>query len=1103
MIIKTYSKIVEAKEERIYLALKAKKESSDEECSNYESEDEEYAMAVRDFKRRGGFVRQPQNDKKMFQRRRDDKNGKSDRKCFRCGDLNHLIGECPKPLKDKNQRAFVGGSWSDSGEEDNEKAKDKTCIHGGNVISGSNLRDNIIGKGQICDNKCRLTFFEHDSEITKDGKVIGGGIRKKGLYVMKLGNKAKDKICLATIDENSTLWHRRLGHANMRLIKSLASKNIGTIKFRNDHVAKIMGYGDYKIGNVTILRVYFVEGLGHNLFSMGQFCDSDLEVAFRQHTCFIRNLYGVDFFIGSRGNNLYTLSLKDMMMSSPICLLSKASKTKSWLWHFRLSHLNFACAMGKCKKKSHKPISEDNNQEKLYLLHMDLCGPMCVESVNGKNVDPQAPKVIAPNAAVIPPVQAESTCLPSSTTVDQDAPSLMDPTLFIHRNDNDLLLVQIYVDDIIFAASTPELCDLFANLMCSKFKMSMKGKISFFLGLQISQSPRGIFINQSKYALESLKKYGFEYYDPVDTLMVEKSKLDEDKEGKSVDLSHYRGMIGTLLYLTASRPNLQFAICMCARYQDRPTEKHHLQMWIMLVSKIHAAVHLTMALDSTNFMDVHHSRSKHIDIRYHFIMEQVENGVIELYFVNTEYQLADLFTKAPGRVYDVLRLTPLFKAFLVTANVPEIYMQELWATATVYHHSIRFKMDNKKHIVNLESFRAMLHICPRLPHQPFVKPPFEEEILAFLRFLGHNGAIKRLIDEDFVYQVEHKDIKNSNEMYYPRFTKVIIHHFMSNDLSIPRRNKVNWHYVRDDHMFTMIKLVSRHQNTQQFDALMPIELTNEYIRNSNANKEYYGVATGATPHKPKASDDDEGDDGDDGEEGNNDYDDAQDDDDQEDEGNDEDDQKEGSDDEDEESFDPISKTPENTYDEGNGEENLGTNVGREEGQDEEKEEDELYKDDNINLGRGMESILETTSQMDVQTPTSVLLKTIDENMQKIIKEQVKEQVKTSYAVAADLSEMELKKILNEKMEGNKSIQRSNKQRNLYKALIKAYESDKIILDTYEDTFRLKRHRDDDAHKDKEPSARSDWGSKRRREGKEPELASAPKEKAIRSTGKST
>nr|GEU96693.1 zf-CCHC domain-containing protein/UBN2 domain-containing protein [Tanacetum cinerariifolium] len=114
MIIKKDSKIVKAKVERKYISLKAKKESSDEECLTFGSEDEEYDMAVRDFKkffkRRGRFVRQPQNYKKTFQRSRDDKNGKSDRKCFRCGDPNHLIGECPKPPKDKNQRAFVRGS---------------------------------------------------------------------------------------------------------------------------------------------------------------------------------------------------------------------------------------------------------------------------------------------------------------------------------------------------------------------------------------------------------------------------------------------------------------------------------------------------------------------------------------------------------------------------------------------------------------------------------------------------------------------------------------------------------------------------------------------------------------------------------------------------------------------------------------------------------------------------------------------------------------------------------------------------------------------------------------------------------------------------------
>nr|GEZ02879.1 zf-CCHC domain-containing protein/UBN2 domain-containing protein [Tanacetum cinerariifolium] len=132
MNIKKDSKIVKAKVERKLLTLKAKKESSDEECSTSSSEDEEYAMAVRDFKkffkRIGSFIRQPWNDKKTFQRIRDEKKGKSDRKCFRCGDPNHLIGECQKPPKNKNQRAFVRGSWSNNGEEDDEKVKNETCL---------------------------------------------------------------------------------------------------------------------------------------------------------------------------------------------------------------------------------------------------------------------------------------------------------------------------------------------------------------------------------------------------------------------------------------------------------------------------------------------------------------------------------------------------------------------------------------------------------------------------------------------------------------------------------------------------------------------------------------------------------------------------------------------------------------------------------------------------------------------------------------------------------------------------------------------------------------------------------------------------------------
>ncbi|GKA36453.1 retrovirus-related pol polyprotein from transposon TNT 1-94 [Tanacetum coccineum] len=194
-------------------------------------------------------------------------------------------------------------------------------------------------------------------------------------------------------------------------LRNFMKKFIRIVRFGNDHFGAIMGYGDYVIGDSVISRVYYVEGLGHNLFSIGQLCDSDLEVTFRKHSCFIRDLDGVNLIKGTRGSNLYTISIEDMMWSSPICLLSKASKNKSWLWHRRLNHLNFgtindlarkdlvrgllrlkfekdhpwsACQLGKSTKYVHKPKTVNTILEVLHTLHMDLCGPIRVQSINGR-----------------------------------------------------------------------------------------------------------------------------------------------------------------------------------------------------------------------------------------------------------------------------------------------------------------------------------------------------------------------------------------------------------------------------------------------------------------------------------------------------------------------------------------------------------------------------------------------------------------------------------------------------------------------------------------------------------------------------------------------
>ncbi|GJT44937.1 hypothetical protein Tco_0953652 [Tanacetum coccineum] len=676
-------------------------------------------------------------------------------------------------------------------------------------------------------------------------------------------------------------------------------------------------------------------------------------------------------------------------------------------------------------------------------------------------------------------------------------------------------------------------------------------------------------------------------------------------------------------------------------------------------------------------------------------------------------------------VLDALKLTLFYKAFEITTDVPEIYMQEFWVTISKHYSSLCFKLNGKRHTVNIDNFRDMLKIFPKL--------------------LGmyHNKVVDYvyLLWEDLVYQVEKKNSKKNNDMYYPRFTKVIIDYFMAKDQAIPKRNKMFWHYARDDFMFTTIRVISKHQDTQVYGVILPQHLTNQAMLESKAYMTYRAYTTGEKTPKPKytkkkadsesspkikpiqaskekriktsdkgdkpakkkqsatkskgltvlskvdlteaeqmkialerskiqthsshasGSGADEGtagmhDDNDDNDDNDNNDDDDDDADNQDDEGqndvneqtdldndgddfvhpkfstHDEEDRQEEEDKE-EDIFDPRVQTPshvESTDDEDSDEEIKGANVEGdkpdEEDTNEEVEANELYRDVNVNLvGRDTEMTdapridslfnLNTKSTSLVDVPVTInaespllstttfpppptplithLLKTLetdfsklkqinqfaaavslilgivdayltnkmheavkivvqlqserlkdeaqaknadfinklDDNIKKIIKDQVKEQVKaqvskillkikktineqhkaevltrlsneskTSHVVAANLSELELKKILIDKMESNKSIHRSDEQKNLYKALIDAYESDKLILNTYGETVSFKRRRDEE-DKYEEPSAGSNRGSKRRRAGKEPESTSTPKEKTSKTIGKST
>nr|GEY92366.1 putative ribonuclease H-like domain-containing protein [Tanacetum cinerariifolium] len=297
------------------------------------------------------------------------------------------------------------------------------------VDSSSRLKHNVINSNsdsmcRTC-NKC-LTSFDHDMCVAICMKYVvrPHSTRHNCEIERKIKQVWKPKHVELKMKQvwkpeqvvQIVLWYLDSGCSKhmtgdrSRLL-NFVKKFIRTVRFGNDHFGAIMGYRDYVFGESIISRIYYVEGLSHNLFSVGQFCDFDLEVAFRKHSCYVRDTDGVDLIKGSRGSNLYTILAEDMMKSSPICLLSKASKNKSWLWHRRLNHLNFgtindlarkdlvqglprlkfekdhlcsACQLGKSKKHTHKPKAKKTNLEVLNTLHMNLCGPMRVQIINGK-----------------------------------------------------------------------------------------------------------------------------------------------------------------------------------------------------------------------------------------------------------------------------------------------------------------------------------------------------------------------------------------------------------------------------------------------------------------------------------------------------------------------------------------------------------------------------------------------------------------------------------------------------------------------------------------------------------------------------------------------
>ncbi|GKB96820.1 retrovirus-related pol polyprotein from transposon TNT 1-94 [Tanacetum coccineum] len=516
-------------------------------------------------------------------------------------------------------------------------------------------------------------------------------------------------------------------------------------------------------------------------------------------------------------------------------------------------------------------------------------------------------KVISRMLPAVSLVNDHTTGTPSSTVIDQDAPSAStSPTstetqsLVISQGIEEHLLPTQFDNDPFhdILTSEPIKQDEFGGVLKNKARLVAKGyrqeegidfkesfapvaRVELCKEVYVSQlegfvdqdnpthvyklkkalyglkptphaCPRGIFINQTKYALEI---NGMGFSDSVDTLMVERAKLDEDLQGTPVDATRYRGMIGSLMYLTSSQPDLVYAVCMCQ------------------------------------------------DTRRSTYGKQVKNDVVELYFVRTVHLLAYIFTKALARerfeflinklgmksmspetlktaldealvstnyrvkidscnmridpnkkqkeatcqvVLDILKLSPCYNAFLITAD---------------------FQLDNQKLQIGVELFWEIIRISPRVPNKELVAPPPHDALVTFLKQLGYKGSLDlvsylcqfswgslykknvdyaKLIWEDIKYQIENRktSAKRQKNMPYPRFTKVIIHYFLSKHRSIPKKHNSFINTIKDDGVLGKLKYVSKGEDKQMYGMSILDVMMNDDIKNSEAYQTYLALSTG-------------------------------------------------------------------------------------------------------------------------------------------------------------------------------------------------------------------------------------------------------------------
>ncbi|GJW57541.1 copia protein [Tanacetum coccineum] len=659
-VIKKASETVKSKREQSRsIALKARKDSSDDDSSDSstsDSEDEEYAMAVRNFKkffkRQGRFIRQPYEERKSFQRNKDDKNVKGERKCFKCGDPNHLVEECPKLLRYQNQKAFVGGSWSDSDEDEDDKTNDEKCLM--EIASNEVLSETEY----FSDDQSSLDENDLDSEYSRLCKI--------GLKVMaknKTLKQAKIELeneALELKDKLSRLEKGKEVNEECKLCQDL--------KFENEKLRK------------EISRLNQFNDSSHSL----------KKIISSQKPSGDKSGLGFNFTKGSPSETKQVNFVRAQEVESKEKLIESNPNSKPKFILINNTKI---------------PIASDDEVKRFYKPSLKPGVGFTKPTMRSKTPPPRRKENSHPRSKTPQPRRDQDTITPSPK-LHESSPSAPNAP-----------------------SKTPSTKDTSSSSI--NYTLFTKKKDSNLIIVQM------------------LKKFRLEDSKPMKTPMSTETKLTRDEDGESVDNTKYRGMIGSLLYLTASRPDIMFSVCLCARFQEDPKTSHleavkrifryikgttHLGLWypkgsgietIVYADSDHAgdyidrkrtsgvctfmgccltswfsnkqtalaiftteakyvsarkvcqqALWMKQALidygvrlddipimcDNKGAIDlsknpVQHSRTKHIEIRHHFLRDNVQKGNISIEKVSSKDNIADILTKPLKREpFNYLRL---------------------------------------------------------------------------------------------------------------------------------------------------------------------------------------------------------------------------------------------------------------------------------------------------------------------------------------------------------------------------------------------------------------------------------------------------------------